>query len=64
MMKRKQSPVKINWNKIPNTDRRLLASTFLDAAKQFYEDPKNKEEFDEWLPRYRKEHALTKSTNA
>ncbi len=43
--------VRINPALIPETEKKLLAMTFLDAMRRFYSDPKNVEKFEEWQKR-------------
>lgn len=40
--------IKIDISLIPKEDVRMLASTFLEAAKKFYEDPESLKKFEEW----------------
>lgn len=41
--------IKVDPAKIPSVDVYLLCSTFLQAAKRFYEDPENVRKYEEWL---------------
>ena len=43
-----EAQIQFDLSAIPKSDIRLLCSTFLSAAKQFYEDPKNLEDFEKW----------------
>jgi len=40
---------KIDWDRVPEIERRLLAATLCAAMKRFYEDPENKRKYEEWL---------------
>lgn len=62
-MKKRISSVKVDCSKISNTERKLLASTILDAVNRFYDDPVNVKKFNEWLPKYQERKAAMQSTN-
>lgn len=38
----------INFEEIPPVERRNLARVFLRAVEQFYENPENRQAFEEW----------------
>ena len=40
--------VKICPTKIPAVELRVLCATVLDAVKEFYRDPENQRQFEEW----------------
>ena len=40
--------VRINPKLIPNIEKKLLCSTFLDAVIRYYKDPENERRFQEW----------------
>ena len=44
-----QDPREIDLSLIPPADLELLAATFLQAARRFYENPENEMRFQEWL---------------
>lgn len=46
---------RIDFSQIGQADLNNLASTFLDAAKRFYEDPANIERFEKWRAEREKE---------
>ena len=46
-----QSPTEIDPSAIPAADLRNLATTLLEAASRFFEDPGNESRFQEWLRR-------------
>lgn len=41
--------VKIDLNKVPAAEMRVLCETLLEAAKRFYENPENRRKYEEWL---------------
>lgn len=42
-------PVKIDLNKVPPAEMRVLCETLLEAVKRFYDDPENRRKYEEWL---------------
>lgn len=40
--------IRIDPNSIPNIEKKLLCSTFLEAVIKFYKDPENEKHFQEW----------------
>ena len=42
------TPIKFNFDEIPNIEKRILFSRFLKRIKIFYEDPENVRRFEEW----------------
>lgn len=39
---------RFDLSQMGTADRQILASTFLEAVKRFYEDPANHERFEKW----------------
>lgn len=46
-----QSPTEIDPSAIPAAELRNLATTLLEAASRFFENPGNERRFQEWLRR-------------
>lgn len=40
--------IKIDFDRIPEKEMRVLADTFLTACKAFYENPDNLARYNEW----------------
>ena len=46
---------RFDLSQISQADWHNLASTFYEACKRFYDDPKNRERFEEWKRQQEKE---------
>lgn len=53
-------PVKIDLNKVPPAEMRVLCETLLEAAKRFYDDPENRRKYEEWQAERKKQEASRK----
>lgn len=40
---------KASFNNIGRFEKSAFCSYFLDVIKEFYQDPKNQKEFEEWI---------------
>ena len=50
------SKIKINFDQMPNIEKRILFGRFLERIKLFYEDPENVRRFEEWQRKRKEEH--------
>ena len=48
----KNNQIKIDCTKIPPIEVKILCRTLLAAIEKFYDDPKNRERFEEWRKTY------------
>lgn len=53
-------PVKIDLNKVPPAEMRVLCETLLEAAKRFYDDPENRRKYEEWQAERKEQEASHK----
>lgn len=44
----KNNKIKIDYTKIPPIELKILCRTFVTAIEEFYDDPKNRERFEQW----------------
>lgn len=44
----KNNQIKIDCAKIPPIELKILCKTFVAAIEKFYDDPKNRERFEQW----------------
>lgn len=51
--------VKIDLNKVPTAEMRVLCETLLEAVKRFYDDPENRRQYEEWLAERKKQEQLS-----
>ena len=49
--------VRIDPNKIPEVEFRLLARAIIEDAKRYFEDPENMRAYQEWLKSREKKEA-------